>query len=262
MKGGKRQKQEFGGIFFYITFQVTISFPSFISPLSFYFCVKYHRSRNREHAKRSRVRKKFLLESLQQSVEALQKENDTLKHAIKTHLPEEADNMLVGCSNGRSSSVIANCAENATKTLDDPDYSLVKALQTAQLNFVISDPSYPDNPIVFASSGFLELTGYTLDQVLGRNCRFLQGPDTDPKCVEKIRRGIEKGEDTSCVLLNYRADGTSFWNQFFIAGLRDGNGNIVNHLGVQCKVSEEYAKAFGGACPEGADSAVTTTLSS
>ena len=202
------------------------------------------RERNREHAKRSRVRKKFLLESLQQSVHALQEENEKLKLSLREHIPEEAESLIVNCSSTGLASVIASDPTNATKTLDDPDYSLVKALQTAQQNFVISDPSLPDNPIVYASQGFLALTGYTLDQVLGRNCRFLQGPATDPKAVEKIRKGIEKGDDTTVVLLNYRIDGSTFWNQFFVAALRDGNGTIVNYLGVQCKVSEEYANAF------------------
>lgn len=75
--------------------------------------------------------------------------------------------------------------------------------------------------------------------------RFLQGPETDPRAVDKIRKGIEKGEDTTVVLLNYKIDGTTFWNQFFVASLRDVEGRIVNYLGVQCKVSEDYAKAFG-----------------
>ena len=203
------------------------------------------RERNREHAKRSRVRKKFLLESLQHSVHALEDENEKLRSAIREHLPSgEAEEHLKTCTGG-GVSVLASDPNNASKTLDDPDYSLVKALQTAQQNFVISDPSLPDNPIVYASQGFLNLTGYTLDKVLGRNCRFLQGPDTDPKTVDRIRKGIEKGEDTTVCLLNYRLDGTTFWNQFFVAALRDGDGNVVNYLGVQCKVSEEYAKAFG-----------------
>jgi len=201
------------------------------------------RERNREHAKRSRVRKKFLLESLQLSVRALEEENDKLRYAIKEHLKGDADELLSRCSLG-GPSVIATDPREATRTLDDPDYSLVKALQTAQQNFVISDPSIPDNPIVYASQGFLVLTGYTLDEVLGRNCRFLQGPDTDPRAVDRIRKGIERGEDTTVVLLNYRKDGSTFWNQFFIAALRDGDGNVVNYLGVQCKVSEEYATAF------------------
>lgn len=201
------------------------------------------RERNREHAKRSRVRKKFLLESLQHSVHALEEENEKLRSAIREHVTENTEEVLSSCSGG-GLTVLASDRSNATKTLDDPDYSLVKALQTAQQNFVISDPSVPDNPIVYASQGFLSLTGYTLEQVLGRNCRFLQGPDTDPRSVERIRKGIEKGEDTTVCLLNYRSDASTFWNQFFIAALRDGDGNVVNYLGVQCKVSEEYAKAF------------------
>merc|ERR1711935_855731 len=129
----------------------------------------------------------------------------------------------------------------ANKVLDDPDFSFIKALQTAQQNFVVTDPSLPDNPIVYATQGFLNLTGYTLDQVLGRNCRFLQGPETDPKAVDKIRKAIEAGIDMSVCLLNYRVDGTPFWNQFFIAALRDAAGNITNYVGVQCKVSDQYA---------------------
>lgn len=198
------------------------------------------RERNREHAKRSRVRKKFLLESLQKSVTALQDENDRLRSAIKDNC-EDAKELL---AKSEAAGVLAATPGDATRVLDDPDYSLVKALQTAQQNFVITDPTLPDNPIVFASQGFLDLTGYTLEQVLGRNCRFLQGPDTDPKAVEKIRKAIENGCDTSVCLLNYRVDGTTFWNQFFIAALRDAEGKIINYVGVQCKVSEEFVLAM------------------
>lgn len=72
--------------------------------------------------------------------------------------------------------------------------------------------------------------------------RFLQGPETDPRAVDKIRTAIAKGEDTSVCLLNYRQDGSTFWNQFFVAGLRDAQGQTVNYVGVQSKVSEEYAQ--------------------
>jgi PAS domain S-box-containing protein len=85
------------------------------------------------------------------------------------------------------------------------------------------------------------LTGYSLDQILGRNCRFLQGPETDPKAVQMIRKAIEQGNDMSVCLLNYRVDGTTFWNQFFIAALRDASGTVTNFVGVQCKVSDQYA---------------------
>lgn len=198
--------------------------------------------RNREHAKRSRIRKKFLLESLQQSVSLLKEENDKLRNSIRTHLgSEEADELLQKQLSSSEPGLIASSTSDANKVLDDPDFSFIKALQTAQQNFVVTDPSLPDNPIVYATQGFLNLTGYTLDQVLGRNCRFLQGPETDPKAVEKIRRSIEEGTDMSVCLLNYRMDGTTFWNQFFIAALRDAGGNITNYVGVQCKVSDQYA---------------------
>ncbi len=200
------------------------------------------RERNREHAKRSRVRKKFLLESLQKSVNALQEENNKLRGAIRSHLKDGADELLKTCEVEPEDSLLTSDPSTATKILDDPDYTLVKALQTAQQNFVITDPTLPDNPIVYASGGFLNLTGYQMDQILGRNCRFLQGPDTDPAAVDKIRRAIEEGTDGSVCLLNYRADGSTFWNQFFIAALRGADGGIVNYVGVQCRVSEEYAR--------------------
>lgn len=202
------------------------------------------RERNREHAKRSRIRKKFLLESLQQSVSLLKEENNKLRSSIIEHVGEEEAKELLkkeNLANAASNSLIASNSKDANKVLDDPDFSFIKALQTAQQNFVVTDPSLPDNPIVYATQGFLNLTGYTLDQVLGRNCRFLQGPETDPKAVEKIRRSIEEGTDMSVCLLNYRVDGTTFWNQFFIAALRDAAGNITNYVGVQCKVSDQYA---------------------
>nr|AML76369.1 putative LOV domain-containing protein [Ishige okamurae] len=204
------------------------------------------RERNREHAKRSRVRKKFLLDSLQRSVDALQVENDSLKGSIVESLGDRGRELVAKCVPEEAEGLITANPKQATKILDDPDYSLVKALQTAQQNFVITDASLPDNPIVFASSGFLELTGYKLNEVLGRNCRFLQGPATDPKAVDKIRKAIEDKSDTSVCLLNYRADGTTFWNQFFVASLRDGDGNTVNYVGVQCKVGDDYARIVVG----------------
>jgi PAS domain S-box-containing protein len=199
--------------------------------------------RNREHAKRSRIRKKFLLESLQQSVALLKEENQKIRVSIRSHLGDEKADTLITDGNNPNSvdGLLASSQGIANKVLDDPDFSFIKALQTAQQNFVVTDPSLPDNPIVYASQGFLNLTGYSLDQILGRNCRFLQGPETDPKAVQRIRNAIEQGNDMSVCLLNYRVDGTTFWNQFFIAALRDSNGNVTNFVGVQCKVSDQYA---------------------
>ncbi|KAJ1446197.1 PAS domain-containing protein [Pelagophyceae sp. CCMP2097] len=199
------------------------------------------RERNREHAKRSRIRKKFLLESLLEQVSDLRGENRSLRQAIREELPDEAHDLLNACSTEESLLLCVDPSVNvgsAAQQLMEPDFRLMMALQSAQQNFAVSDPSLPDNPIVYASQGFLQLTGYSMSQVIGRNCRFLQGPGTDPKAVDVIREGLREGRDTSVCLLNYKADGTPFWNQFFVASLRDADGNIVNYVGVQCEVNQ------------------------
>ena len=209
------------------------------------------RERNREHAKRSRLRKKFLLESLQEQIDGLQSEITALKDIVRRELPDRAAELLkdIGDDGGDSDDpsqprrgaytpLPMPSGFGPVKTLMEPDYRLMSALSGSQQNFAISDPSLPDNPIVYVSQGFLDLTGYTLDQVLGRNCRFLQGPGTDQAAVDVIRRGVREGTDTSVCLLNYKADGTPFWNQFFVAALRDAENNVVNFVGVQCEVSK------------------------
>ncbi|KAL7537437.1 hypothetical protein ACHAWF_005764 [Thalassiosira exigua] len=208
------------------------------------------RERNREHAKRSRLRKKFLLESLQEQIDGLMGEISTLKGIIKRELPDKAADLLKGLGEsdagddpgqpkkGTYTPLPMPSGFGPVKTLMEPDYRLMSALSGSQQNFAISDPSLPDNPIVYVSGGFLDLTGYTLDQVLGRNCRFLQGPGTDQAAVDVIRKGVREGTDTSVCLLNYKADGTPFWNQFFVAALRDAENNVVNFVGVQCEVSK------------------------
>ncbi|CAJ1950449.1 unnamed protein product [Cylindrotheca closterium] len=206
------------------------------------------RERNREHAKRSRLRKKFLLESLQEQIHALQEQMENLKGAIKKELPHKADVIINGIcgDNEKYTPLPMPSGFGPVKTLMEPDFRLMSALSGSQQNFAISDPTLPDNPIVYVSQGFLDLTGYTLDQVLGRNCRFLQGPGTDQSAVDVIRKGIKEGIDTSVCLLNYKADGTPFWNQFFVAALRDAANNVVNYVGVQCEVSKAVVEKHMG----------------
>jgi len=198
------------------------------------------RERNRKHAKRSRLRKKFLLESLQEQINGLQSEIESLKDIIKKECPDKAEKLLEAVlgPTGTFTPLPMPSGFGPVKTLMEPDFRLMTALSGSQQNFAISDPSLPDNPIVYVSQGFLDLTGYSLDQVLGRNCRFLQGPGTDQSAVDIIRKGLREGVDTSVCLLNYKLDGTPFWNQFFVAALRDADNNVVNFVGVQCEVSK------------------------
>ena len=111
------------------------------------------------------------------------------------------------------------------------------AFEHIPLALVLTDSRADDNPIVYVNRAFETITGYSQASAIGRNCRFLQGPGTDQNSVNLIRQGIENGDDVSVCLLNYKSDGKPFWNQFFLAALKDADGKIVNYVGVQCEVN-------------------------
>lgn len=100
-------------------------------------------------------------------------------------------------------------------------------------SFVVTDPSIKDNPIIYSSPAFCKLTGYSKAEVEMRNCRFLQGEQTNLEEVEKIREAVKNNKPTSVCLLNYRKDGTTFVNNFFIAPLHDDDGVVAYYIGVQ-----------------------------
>lgn len=103
---------------------------------------------------------------------------------------------------------------------------------------LVVDPNLDGSPIVYASPGFELITGYSAAEVLGRSPKLLQGPDTDPRAVAALREAIAAGRDAYVTLLNYRADGTPFWNELSIAPERDASGRIVRWLGVQRDVTD------------------------
>ncbi len=179
---------------------------------------------------------KLFIQSLQRQVAQLAVENEKLKGIVKQKLDGETQNQILSDCSTELPQVVAASAERATISLEKSDFGLMTAIQAAQRSFCITDPSLPDNPIVFASQGFLDLSGYSLNEVLGRNCRFLQGPGTDLSQIDVLRNGIMNGVDTTVCLLNYKADGTPFYNQIFVAGLRDSSHKIINYVGVQVEV--------------------------
>nr|AML79649.1 putative LOV domain-containing protein [Carapichea ipecacuanha] len=115
---------------------------------------------------------------------------------------------------------------------------LATTLERIEKNFVITDPRLPDNPIIFASDSFLELTEYSREEILGRNCRFLQGPETDPATVRKIRRAIDTQSEVTVQLINYTKTGKKFWNLFHLQPMRDQKGEVQYFIGVQLDGSE------------------------
>jgi PAS domain S-box-containing protein len=112
-----------------------------------------------------------------------------------------------------------------------------RAVVAAGLSFTISDPRLPDNPLVFVNPAFERSTGFTREEVLGRNCRFLQGPDTDPADVQRIRDALAAQEHVTVTLLNYRKDGTAFWNELSLSPVYDASGRLTHHVGIQADVT-------------------------
>lgn len=102
-----------------------------------------------------------------------------------------------------------------------------------ELSVVISDPSRPDNPLIFVSEEFERQTGYAAAEVLGRNCRLLQGPDTDPAAVQAIREALAARTEITVDLLNYRKDGQPFWNRLRLRPLLDEGGVVRYYAGAQ-----------------------------
>lgn len=102
---------------------------------------------------------------------------------------------------------------------------------------IVTDPHQPDNPTIFANRAFIEMTGYSAEELVGRNCRFLQGKDTDRATVAAIRESVAQNREFAAEILNYRKDGTSFWNALFTSPVFDEQGNLIFFFGSQLDVS-------------------------
>jgi len=132
-------------------------------------------------------------------------------------------------------------SEEALRRAAQENARLATAIGNLATGVVITDPNAPDNPVVFANPAFLRMTGYDASEVIGRNLRFLQGPDTDPLAVDEVRQAIAAGRACEVVLLNYRKDGTAFWNQLTINPVRDDAGTLTHFIGLQTDVTDRIA---------------------
>ncbi len=110
---------------------------------------------------------------------------------------------------------------------------------------VISNPRLPDNPIVFVNDAFCRLCGYQREEIVGRNCRFLQGAETDPETVMLIRTAIEAVRTIKIDILNYRKTGETFWNRLLMAPVRDAQGDLAYFFASQVDVTLEREKVEG-----------------
>ena len=116
------------------------------------------------------------------------------------------------------------------------DHSYLRSLledDEVEMSVVFSDPSVPDNPMIFVSDEFEDQTGYTPEEAIGRNCRFLQGPETSPHAIEAIRQGLKAETRFTIDILNYRKDGSPFLNRLRIRPIYDADGGVMFFAGAQ-----------------------------
>jgi PAS domain S-box-containing protein len=124
---------------------------------------------------------------------------------------------------------------NAEHGKGDPFAAAIRATRMAM---IITNPREPDNPIVFVNDAFLRLSGYERDEIMGTNCRFLQGPETDRGAVRQVREAIEERRDIAIDLLNYRKDGTPFWNALYLSPVVNEGGELLFYFASQMDVTD------------------------
>ncbi|MCB0191098.1 MAG: PAS domain S-box protein [Anaerolineae bacterium] len=108
-----------------------------------------------------------------------------------------------------------------------------RAMESTGNGIVIVDANQSHHPVIYCNPAFSHITGYSIVDVMDENCRFLQGPDTDPAAVAQIRQAIRQQTDCQVIIKNYRKDGTPFWNELTISPVRDRQGNVTHFVGIQ-----------------------------
>lgn len=128
--------------------------------------------------------------------------------------------------------------DDAPAEVSDPKSEIFfAAVETTRMPMIVTDPRQHDNPIIFANPAFLAMTGYTPEELIGRNCRFLQGPETDPDTVSQVRQAIAEQREYATEILNYRKNGSTFWNALFVSPVRNTAGELVYYFASQLDVS-------------------------
>jgi PAS domain S-box-containing protein len=123
-----------------------------------------------------------------------------------------------------------------TSTKSGPGQAELRALleqDESEMSVVFSDPSLPDNPMIFVSEEFERQTGYSAEEAMGRNCRFLQGPNTSPRAIDAIRHALRAETRFTIDILNYRKDGSAFVNRLRIRPIYDADGRLLFFAGAQ-----------------------------
>ena len=110
---------------------------------------------------------------------------------------------------------------------------------TLNNGIIITDASMADNPITYCNKGFEKLSGYSREEIIGKNCRFLQGDETDPVELEKLRNAVANHQECTIRLKNFRKDGTPFWNELLVSPVRNNEGSVTHFFGIQQDISAQ-----------------------
>ena len=163
-------------------------------------------------------------------------ENDAIQCVVADEMQKAK--WIVEEVHDRSKSIASGCRHTCAIDGSLPS-SLLSGLTGIHACFVLSDPTLPDNPMVFCSPEFLKLTGYSAEELIGRNCRMLQGPDTEEAEKQKIKDALKASPPraVTATLANYRKNGEMFMNRVHISPVRDSNGKVQFFVGVQYEVS-------------------------
>jgi PAS domain S-box-containing protein len=132
---------------------------------------------------------------------------------------------------------VTTVRSGAHRITDHRDDIFFAAVSTTRMPMIVTDPNLPDNPVIFANHAFLRMTGYEFTEIIGSNCRFLQGPETDRATIDEVRAAVAERRELATEILNYRKDGSTFWNALFISPVFDEKGELVYFFGSQLDVS-------------------------
>ncbi len=119
-------------------------------------------------------------------------------------------------------------------------YLMERAINASSNGIIITDATEIDNPIIYVNAGFERITGYSKEEVIEQNCRFLQGPQTDSSQVERLRTALLQGRECRVVIQNYRQDGRLFWNDLQVAPVFNDRGHLTHFIGIQNDITERY----------------------
>ncbi|WP_081871303.1 PAS domain-containing protein [Parvularcula oceani] len=149
-------------------------------------------------------------------------------------MPKDSHQAAQAASLGRGQPGASDTFSGASKLLFE------QAMAQTRMAVCLTDPRQEDDPIVFANRAFRELTGYDESEIIGRNCRFLQGPETDPETVAELKRAVTEEDVTVVEILNYRKNGEKFWNALHLGPIYDDQDEVRYFFGSQWDVTDMH----------------------